>query len=71
MKKDCLDLPEKVYIRREIQMTPEQSKAYKELQNFAATQLKNNKLVTKIKFTEIIKIKLKKHLALFVPTHPM
>ena len=46
LKKDCLDLPEKVYIRREIQMTPEQSKAYKELQNFAATQLKNNKLVT-------------------------
>ncbi len=46
LKKDCLDLPEKVYIRREIQMTTEQSKAYKELQNFAATQLKNNKLVT-------------------------
>ena len=46
LKKDCLDLPEKVYMRREIQMTAEQSKAYKELQNFAATQLKNNKLVT-------------------------
>jgi SNF2 family DNA or RNA helicase len=46
LKKDCLDLPEKVYIRREIQMTAEQTKAYKELQNFAATQLKNNKLVT-------------------------
>ena len=27
-------------------MTAEQTKAYKELQNFAATQLKNNKLVT-------------------------
>ena len=46
LKKDCLDLPEKIYIRREIEMTPEQTKAYKELQNFAATQLKNNKLVT-------------------------
>ena len=46
LKKDCLDLPEKIYIRREIQMTAEQTKAYKELQNFAATQLKNNKLVT-------------------------
>jgi SNF2 family DNA or RNA helicase len=46
LKKDCLDLPEKIYIRREIQMTPEQTKAYKELQNFAATQLANNKLVT-------------------------
>ena len=46
LKKDCLDLPEKIYIRREIEMTPEQTKAYRELQKFAATQLANKKLVT-------------------------
>ena len=46
LKKDCLDLPEKIYIRRSIQMTPEQKKAYKELQRFAYTQLANSKSVT-------------------------
>ena len=46
LKKDCLDLPEKVYVRRNIAMTPEQKKAYKELQRFAYTQLANSKSVT-------------------------
>ena len=46
LKKDCLDLPEKVYMRREIQMTPDQVKAYRELQRFSVTQLKNTKTVT-------------------------
>ena len=46
LKKDCLDLPEKVYMRREIQMTTDQAKAYKELQNFSVTLLKNSKTVT-------------------------
>ena len=39
LKDDCLDLPEKIYIRREIEMTPEQTKAYRELQKFAAMQI--------------------------------
>lgn len=46
LKKDCLDLPEKVYIKRTIEMTAEQQKAYKELQRFAVTLLKNSKTVT-------------------------
>jgi SNF2 family DNA or RNA helicase len=46
LKKDCLDLPEKVYQRRTIQMTNEQKKAYKELQRFAYTKLANTKSVT-------------------------
>ena len=46
LKKDCLDLPEKIYIKRNIEMTTEQQKAYKELQRFAVTLLKNQKTVT-------------------------
>jgi SNF2 family DNA or RNA helicase len=46
LKKDCLDLPEKVYLRRNIEMTPEQSKAYKEIQRFAVTLLSNQKTIT-------------------------
>jgi len=43
LKKDCLDLPEKVYIRREIQMTTEQSKAYKEYDG-SITEFTNNRV---------------------------
>ena len=46
LKRDCLDLPEKIYLKRTIEMTPEQQKAYKELQRFAVTLLKNQKTVT-------------------------
>lgn len=46
LKKDCLDLPEKIYLKRTIEMTTEQQKAYKELQRFAVTLLKNQKTVT-------------------------
>tara|TARA_S200002703_G_C3797042_1_gene246121 strand:- start:113 stop:1558 length:1446 start_codon:yes stop_codon:yes gene_type:complete len=46
LKKDCLDLPEKIYLKRNIEMTKEQEKAYKELQRFAVTFLNNSKTVT-------------------------
>lgn len=32
-KKDCLDLPEKVYMTRSVDLTPEQLKAYKEMRD--------------------------------------
>ena len=46
LKEDCLDLPDKVYVRREIEMTPEQKKVYKELRQFAITQLDNAEIVS-------------------------
>ena len=39
LKKDCLDLPDKVYVRREIEMSPEQKKVYGELKRYAISQL--------------------------------
>ena len=39
LKKDCLDLPDKIYMTRNIELTPEQEKAYKELKAYAITQL--------------------------------
>jgi|TARA_R100000664_G_scaffold14349_2_gene22542 SNF2 family DNA or RNA helicase len=39
LKKDCLDLPDKIYMTRNIEMTPEQEKAYKEIKAYAITQL--------------------------------
>ncbi len=39
LKKDCLDLPDKIYMTRNIEMTPEQEKAYKEIKAYAINQL--------------------------------
>jgi len=36
---DCYDLPPKIYMIREVGMTPEQIKAYEEIKKFATTQL--------------------------------
>ena len=45
LKEDCLDLPEKVYIRREVDLTEEQSKAYSSMKS-AALALLNGKMAT-------------------------
>ena len=42
LKKDCLDLPDKVYITRKIEMTPEQKKAYYEIKRYAITEFSNS-----------------------------
>jgi len=39
LKEDCLDLPDKVYIKREIELSPEQKKIYKEIQKYAISEL--------------------------------
>lgn len=44
-KKECLNLPEKIFMRREVAMTTEQRKAYDELKRFCITQLSSG-LVT-------------------------
>ncbi len=46
LKEDCLDLPDKVYLRREIEMTPEQKKIYNELRRYAITQLDTAEVVS-------------------------
>tara|TARA_R110002020_G_scaffold176179_2_gene368274 strand:+ start:1164 stop:2606 length:1443 start_codon:yes stop_codon:yes gene_type:complete len=46
LKKDCLDLPDKVYQRREVELTPEQRKVYKELKDYAIAELESHELVS-------------------------
>jgi hypothetical protein len=43
---DCYDLPEKMYIRRDVELTDEQDRAYKEMQEFAVAELENAERVT-------------------------
>jgi len=46
LKKDCLDLPSKVYLRREVELTPEQKKVYQEIKKDAISLLENNEIVS-------------------------
>jgi hypothetical protein len=46
LKKDCLDLPEKVYTTREVDLTPEQAKMYDEIRHEGLTFLASGELVS-------------------------
>ena len=45
-KEDCLDLPDKVYMRREVDLTVEQSEAYVQMKNLALARLDSGDLAT-------------------------
>tara|TARA_R110000782_G_scaffold93628_1_gene177179 strand:- start:221 stop:1117 length:897 start_codon:yes stop_codon:yes gene_type:complete len=46
LKVDCLDLPPKVYIKREVSLTLEQAKLYVQMQKLALAKLESGELVT-------------------------
>lgn len=46
LKEDCLDLPPKVYMRRDIEMVPEQRRIYEDLRRKATSQLEGGTFVT-------------------------
>ena len=46
LKEDCLDLPPKVYIRRNVALTPEQEKLYKQMKKLALAKMENGELAT-------------------------
>lgn len=46
LKKDCLDLPEKVYVRRNVELTPEQDRLYAQMKKLALAKLSDGELAT-------------------------
>ena len=46
LKEDCLDLPAKIYVRRDVPLTDEQTKAYDQMKKLALTQLETGELST-------------------------
>ena len=46
LKKDCLDLPEKVFTVRYVTMTEEQTRMYEDIRKMALTMLDNGEMVT-------------------------
>jgi len=56
LKKDCLDLPDKIYTKREIELTDEQHKAYSEMKANAITILKDKSMTAVNVLTQLIRL---------------
>jgi len=56
-KEDCLDLPAKVYMKRIVELTAEQKKAYEQMKHFALARLDNGELsTTKNVLTQLMRL---------------
>jgi SNF2 family DNA or RNA helicase len=55
-KDECLDLPEKVYIKREVHLTKEQVKAYQEMKTMALALLKDGMVSTVNALTQLMRL---------------
>lgn len=53
---DCIDMPERVYNRKLLDMSPEQSRVYGELETYFITQYKDEKVEAKSKLTAYIRL---------------
>ena len=56
LKEDCLDLPPKVYTRREVDLTPEQSKAYTTMKSAALALLKGKMATAPHVLTQMMRL---------------
>ena len=56
LKDDCLDLPDKVYIRREVDLTDEQSKAYATMKSAALASLKGKMATAPHVLTQMMRL---------------
>ena len=56
LKDDCLDLPDKVYIRREVDLTDEQSKAYATMKSAALASLKGKMATAPHVLTQLMRL---------------
>jgi SNF2 family DNA or RNA helicase len=56
LKEDCLDLPDKVYIKREVELTPEQQTHYKQMKSQALTALKGKIISAPHVLTQLMRL---------------
>ena len=56
LKEDCLDLPDKTYIKREIQLTDEQKKLYKQMRQEALATLNGKTVTTMTALTQLMRL---------------
>jgi len=56
LKEDCLDLPDKIFIKRQIQLTPDQFKLYTQMKEKALAILNGKVVSTKNALTQIMRL---------------
>ena len=56
LKEDCLDLPDKIFIKRQIQLTPDQKKLYLQMKEKALAILNGKMVSTKNALTQIMRL---------------
>ena len=56
LKENCLDLPEKIYIERQVELTDEQSKAYSTMKSAALAQLKGKMATAPHVLTQLMRL---------------
>jgi SNF2 family DNA or RNA helicase len=56
LKEDCLDLPDKIYMKREIELTPEQKKLYEQMRKEALATLNGKTVTTMTALTQLMRL---------------
>jgi len=56
LKEDCLDLPPKIYMKREIELSPEQNKVYKQMKEQALATLNGKQITTMTVLTQLMRL---------------
>ena len=56
LKEDCLDLPPKIYMKRTIDLTPEQKKVYKQMKEEALAELHGKQITTMTALTQLMRL---------------
>jgi hypothetical protein len=56
LKEDCLDLKKKIYLPRDVELTPEQKRMYQEIKLFAETELEGNYVNAKSVITRLLRL---------------
>ena len=56
LKEDCLDLPDKIFIKRQIQLTPDQRKLYEQMKKEAIAVLKGKQSTTVNTLTQLMRL---------------
>jgi SNF2 family DNA or RNA helicase len=56
LKKDCLDLPDKIFIKRQIDLTPEQNKLYKQMKEQALAEMNGKQVTTVNVLTQLMRL---------------
>ena len=56
LKEDCLDLPDKIYMKRQINLTPDQKKLYEQMRKEALATLNGKRVTTVNALTQLMRL---------------